>query len=288
MRNSQRCDAVVTASSSCTPKRRVMRGARDTGAAPGFAGFTMACAAALAILPMAGHAAEGAAPFRTKVEKWVEARQLVSEERAEWAAEQQTLRATRDLLRDQKQILADQIAELESVDTQADETRRTLLLERGELQRSRRALEERVTMLEKQVLDLEPRLPAPLRKKLEPLVVQIPRDPENTRISLGQRLVSVLGILSQTEKFNDTATFVAETRAVEGDTKIQVRTLYWGLGQALYVDTQGRLAGVGRPGDDGWIFTGEGEIAEDAALLLDIYEGNTDVIDFVEFPVAVQ
>ncbi len=261
-----------------------MRGTRATSS------IAAACAllATLTVAPLAANASEGAEVFRTKVEKWVETRQLISEEQTEWEAEQQTLRATRELLKDQKQVLADAIAELEAGDTQADEARRELLLERGALQRSRRALEERVVALEKQVLDLETRFPAPLRKKLEPLLVQIPRDPETTRLGLGQRLMSVLGILAQAEKFNDTATFVGETREVEGGQKIQVRTLYWGLGQALYVDTQGRLAGVGRPGDDGWVFTSDTDIADGAGLVLDIYEGNVDVIDFVELPVAIQ
>ncbi len=294
MRNSQRRDAIVIALSCCTSMRRTMGG---TGATFGFAGSrarpaAVVAFAATAVLsataPSLAVAAGDADLFRTKVEKWVETRQLISEEQADWEAEQQTLRATRDLLKDQKQVLQDAIAELEAGDTQADEARRELLLERGALQRSRRTLEERVIALEKQLLDLEPSLPAPLRKKLEPLLVQIPTDPETTRVPLGQRLMSVLGVLAQAEKFNDTATFVGETREVEGGQKIQVRTLYWGLGQAIYVDTQGQLAGVGRPGDDGWDFTGDPAIADNAALVLDIYEGNVDVIRFVELPVEIQ
>ncbi len=226
--------------------------------------------------------------FRAQMEKWVETRQLISEEESEWEVEKETLRASRDLLRDEKKALEVEIVELQESSTAADEVRRDLLLRRGESQRSTQVLEERIRGLEEEILALVPRLPKPLQDKLEPLLVQIPDDPDNHRLRLGQRLMNVLGVLVQTEKFNNTATFVGETRAVTGDQKVQVRTLYWGLGQAYYVDAQGRAAGVGRPGDEGWVFSEEPALADDTGLLLDIYEGNVDVIRFVELPVEIQ
>ena len=104
---------------------------------------------------------------------------------------------------------------------------------------------------------------------------------------LGQRLMNVLGVLAQAEKFNGTATFVGETRPVDGQ-QVQVRTLYWGLAQAFYVDAMGRTAGIGRPTADGWQFSNEPDLADEARRLLDIYEGNVDAIEFVSLPVAVQ
>ena len=102
-------------------------------------------------------------------------------------------------------------------------------------------------------------------------------------------MMNVLGVLAQAEKWNGTATFVGETRAV-GDSgqKMQVRTLYWGLGQAFYVDAQGETAGIGRPGPEGWEFTNQPALAGDTELLLDIYEGNVDRIDFVGLPVEIR
>jgi hypothetical protein len=127
-----------------------------------------------------------------------------------------------------------------------------------------------------------------LRRKLEPLLVQIPEDPQAVDAQLGQRLMNVLGVLAQAEKFNGAATFVGETRSVKGEQKVQVRTLYWGLGQAIYVDARGEIAGIGRPDAEGWAFSEEPKLAEDAARLLDIYEGNVDAIEFVSLPVEVR
>jgi hypothetical protein len=244
--------------------------------------------AALAALA-AGARAEGRVDgFRARMEKWVETRQILSQERSDWEADRETLKATRDLLRQQKDGLSAEVKALEETSTAADDERRELLLQRGELQRSGGALADVIRSLEEQVLALAPQLPAPLQEKLEPLLVQIPEDPDTTRLQLGPRLMNVLGVLSQAEKFNGTASFVGETRAVKGEQKIQVRTLYWGLGQAVYVDAQGELAGIGRPGPAGWTFADDPGIVDRARLLLDIYEGNVDVIEFVALPVDVR
>jgi hypothetical protein len=225
--------------------------------------------------------------LRTKIGKWVETRQLISKEKSDWEVEKEILQATRGLLRQQKESLQAEITEIEESNTLADEERRDLLLERGEYLRGSRALEDEIRGLEEELLALVPRLPEPLQKKLELLLVQIPKDPENTKLQLGQRLVNVLGVLAQAEKFNGTATFVGETRAVDGDQRVRVRTLYWGLGQAIYVDAQGEIAGIGRPGANGWEFSNDPELADEAKLLLDIYEGNVDVIEFVKLPVEI-
>jgi hypothetical protein len=244
-----------------------------------------------AISPEAAHAQNGVTgvdAFRAQMEKWVEARKLISEEQSGWEVDRESLDSTRELLRQQKESLAASIAELEETSTAADEERRELLLQRGELQRARGVLADRIRAMEEEVLAVVPQLPAPLQQKLEPLLVQIPKDPESAQAALGQRLMNVLGVLSQTEKFNGTATLVGETRALDGEQKVQVRTLYWGLGQAIYVDGQGVHAGVGRPGSDGWEFFEQPDFARDAKTLLDIYEGNVDVIGFVEVPATIQ
>ncbi|MGH0031989.1 MAG: DUF3450 family protein [Myxococcota bacterium] len=246
------------------------------------------CIGTLALLVTIASSAAADDGFRAKIEKWVETRQILSEEKSEWEVERETLEATRDLLATEKRALEAEIAELEETATSADEERRDLLLDRGGYQRSAALLEQRMQAMEGEVRALVPRLPEPLQKKLEPLLVQIPDDPETTRLALGQRLMNVLGVLAQAEKFDDTATFVAETREVADGRKMQVRTLYWGLGQAVYVDAQGGSAGTGRPGAAGWEFADVDDLADPAKRLLDIYEGNVDTIDFVELPVEIR
>lgn len=234
-------------------------------------------------------AASDAAVFRAKMERWVEARQILSAERADWLVEKETLRATQQLLRRERDDLRAAIAEFESKGVGADTERRELVGQRDDYQRGFDALAAEIRNLEEQVLAIVPRLPDPLRDRLEPLVVQIPTDPERQKVALGQRLMNVLGVLAQSEKWNATANFVGETRKIGDSTdKLQVRTLYWGLGQAIYVDSRGEIAGVGRPDDDGWSFSDDRTLAADAKLLLDIYEGNVDTIAFIPVPAEVR
>jgi gas vesicle protein len=249
-------------------------------------GLALATACVSGVGARAETGASNVDSFRVQMEKWVETRQLISKETSDWEADQETLRATRDLLAQQKKALEGEIEELEESSTEADEERRTLLLERGEFQRANEALEETLRAMELEVLALARQLPQPLREKLDLLLVQIPEDPESSRQGLGQRLLAVLGVLTQADKWNSTASFVAETREV-GEQKLQVRTLYWGLGQAYYVDAMGRTAGVGLPGDEGWVFVSDPALADTARRLVDIYEGNLDLIEFVELPVEI-
>ena len=243
----------------------------------------------VALAPFEAMGEESADAFRTKMTKWVETRQILSSERSDWIVEKELLESTRDLLRQERDDLRASIKELQEEDAGADEERRQLLLKRADFQRSAEALKLRIRELEQEVLAVAPLLPEPLRDRLELLLVQIPEDPEKTEVALGQRLINVLGVLAQAEKWNSTATFVGETRAVgSGDKKVQVRTLYWGLGQAVYVDNSGEVAGIGRPGVDGWVFDDDPAIASDAKLFLDIYEGNVDTIAFVPVPVDLK
>lgn len=259
----------------------------------GAAGRTCFAVAGLAVLlPLAAGVASAAGSdadaYRAKMEKWVETRRILSEERADWLVERESLEATRDLLQDERKALQEQIAALRTSDEGATQERDELSAQREAYKRAAEVLEGKVGELEQQVRLLVPQLPEPLQKKLEPILVQIPTDPETTKVGLGQRLVNVLAVVAQAEKWNGTATFVGETREVGDGQKVAVRTLYWGLAQAIYVDSQGDLAGVGRPTPEGWKFVDDPDLADAAKEILDIYEGIVDTIAFVPVPAEIQ
>lgn len=224
-----------------------------------------------------------AGAFRSKLEKWVEVRQIISKEQSDWRSDRELLAETRDFLSSEKQALAAEIKELRASSSTSDTERADLLAKSEELQAGHAALAGEIRALEEKILAVAPQLPAPLREKIEMLLVQIPDDPNNTKLQLGQRLMSVLGVLAQAERFNGSATLVGETRPI-GEQKLQVRTLYWGLGTAIYVDAQGQSAGVGRPGANGWVFENVAGFEGAAKQVVDIYEGNVDEIKFIAIP----
>lgn len=258
---------------------------RGAAAAVALAALASLSPAALAAAEAAGAASD---QYRAKMEKWVETRQILSEERADWLVERESLEATRDLLRDERKALKEQIESLETTEGGAESERLELAARRDAYRQSAEILEGKVLGLEQQVLALVPKLPEPLQKKLEPILVQIPTNPELAKAGLGQRLVNVLAVIAQAEKWNGTATFVGETRDVGNGQKVAVRTLYWGLAQAVYVDSQGETAGIGRPTAEGWKFVDDPDLADSAKEILDIYEGIVDTIAFVPVPAEIE
>lgn len=245
--------------------------------------FFLSCCASCA--PLWG--LNEAAAAKAKLAKWVETRQIISEEKADWQVDEDFLKSTRELLEEQVKTLEEQVTELKESTTESDEKRRELLVERAKLQRADTAVADQIAALESQIKKLAARFPEPLQDKLDPLIVRIPENPKETSLPLGQRLINVLGILGQAEKFNSTANFYGETRKV-GDQRVSVKTLYWGLAFAVYVDSQGKTSGFGRPGPDGWVWTEDNAIAADAKLFIDMYEDNVDTIEFVQLPINIQ
>ena len=259
---------------------------------PNVKSSSVATVALLALLLPFGTAADTGVEvneFRADLDKWVEAREALSKERSDWLVDKEYLLATRKLLAEEKKALKADILEFEASDQGASEERGALLIERARYQRAGASLKDQLAVLERRILEVVPRLPEPLQKRLEPLLTQIPEDSDRAAgIPIGSRLINILGVLAQADKFNSTATLVGETRKVGSGRKVQVRTLYWGLAEAIYVDGQGRTAGIARPGAEGWEFDDDSALALQADRLLDIYEGSVDTISFISIPVAIQ
>ncbi len=227
---------------------------------------------------------------KSKLDKWVETQQLISEEKNDWAVEKEILEDTRKLLEEELAMLDEKIAELESDSTEADKERDSLLLDRVEYKRAEASMEESIRALEVKLLDLVPSFPEPLSDKLDPYIVQIPKDAAKSRVSLSDRLVTILGILGQAERFNRDVHLFSSTEKIagEGDEARQVWRLYWGLGAAYWVDDSGKHAGVGSLGDEGWTFASDDKLAAGLDKLRYIKEGTEDEISFIQLPAQLQ
>jgi len=225
---------------------------------------------------------------KSKLELWAETRQILSKEKNDWVVEKVYLAQSITLLKGEIEKLESTIEDLEQTNTVADEERFDLLQQRGRYQDSNAVSATHIAQLETATLALAKKFPHVLLNKLERLIVRIPENPDDSKLSLGQRLQSVVGILSQAEKFNKSATFTGETRELGNGVKVQVRTLYWGLSLAFYIDMSGEKAGIGVPSDAGWVWTERNDLADDVKKLIDIYEGKTDAIDFVSLPFVIK
>lgn len=223
---------------------------------------------------------------RDVLDKWVETRQIISEEKADWKIEKSILGDTVSLLKSELERLSKALEELEVSATAADEDRAALADEKEQLSTAANVVVANIGALETQLKQIIKALPEPLVNKIKPLIRRLPDDPANTNLSLGERVQNIVGILSQADKFNTTLTQTSESRELPSGKIIEVRTLYWGLAMAYYVDASGEYAGIGYPGVDGWEWPKvEGKGAE-IRRLIDVYEGVED-IQFVEVPARI-
>jgi FtsZ-binding cell division protein ZapB len=223
---------------------------------------------------------------RDVLDKWVETRQIISEERADWRTEQSILSDTVTLFRNEIERLDKALEDLEASATAADEDRSQLAAEKETLSEAAAVVEANIAGLESQVKRILPALPAPLVNTIKPLIRRLPDDSSDTDLSLGERVQNIVGILSQTDKFNTTLTATSESRELEGGKVVEVRTLYWGLAMAYYVDASGQYAGIGYPGPDGWEWPQIDGKGAEINRLLDVYEGSGE-IQFVEVPARI-
>lgn len=248
--------------------------------------FSKLLALSCSLIPVSLLAQSNITETRDVLDKWVETRQIISEEKADWQTEQSILSDTVTLLRNEIERLDKALEDLEASATAADEDRSELAAEKDVLNEAASVVEDNIAGLETQVKRILPALPSPLVEKIKPLIRRLPDDSSDTELSLGERVQNIVGILSQADKFNTSLTATSESREIEDGKVVEVRTLYWGLAMAYYVDASGQYAGIGYPGADGWEWPQiEGKGAE-ISRLMEVYEGSGE-IQFVEVPARI-
>jgi FtsZ-binding cell division protein ZapB len=243
-------------------------------------------ALSFAMVPASLLAQSSVSETRDVLDKWVETRQIISEERADWRTEQSILSDTVTLLSNEMERLDKALEDLEASATAADEDRSKLAAEKERLSEAASVVEANIAGLEDQMKRVITALPAPLVDTIKPLIRRLPDDSSNTDLSLGERVQNIVGILSQADKFNTTLTATSESRELESGKVVEVRTLYWGLAMAYYVDASGEYAGIGYPGPDGWEWPQIEGKGPEINRLLDVYEGSGE-IQFVEVPARI-
>lgn len=223
---------------------------------------------------------------RNTLNQWVQTRQIISKEKHDWKIEESILKDTKELLTNELQRLDEALDELQASASAADEDRTKLAAEKEELMAAAAIVESQIGALEAQLHAIVKTFPKPLVEKIKPLIRRLPDDPKKTELTLGERVQNIVGILSQADKFNTTITQTSESREISNGNVVEVRTLYWGLAIAYYVDASGEYAGIGVPSENGWEWPQIDGSGAQIKRLLDVYEGSEE-IQFVEVPVRI-
>jgi hypothetical protein len=223
---------------------------------------------------------------RKALEKWVETRRLIAEEKRDWALGREMLNERIALVKREIESLRTKIADAEKSIGEAEKKRESLIEENDKLKAASTDLQDTVIALENRTKELLQRLPESIRANVKQLSQQFPEDPKDSKLSFGIRFQNVVGVLNYLNKRNRDITVTSEVRDLAGGTSAEVTTMYVGVSQAYYVSADGSLAGVGTATADGWVWTPANEAAPAIAKAIAILK-NEKVAEFVRLPVDV-
>lgn len=224
---------------------------------------------------------------RATLAKWLEIQQIISKEKRDWQTGRDVLEQRIALMKSETKTIKERLGETRSGIGEANEARREIVEEERALKAASASLEARITPLEAKARRLIEMLPDPIRERVSLLSQRIPKDPANTKLSLGERYQNVIGVLNEVNKFNRDITVTSELRELADGSTAEVQTMYLGLGQAFYVTPSGERAGVGVPSPDGWVWEERNDIAGDVQLALAVLQ-NEAVPSYVPLPVTVR
>ena len=225
---------------------------------------------------------------RETIAKWVETKQLISKEKSEWVSGKDILGERVRLAEAETISVKEKLKEIELAVAEAQKKRDELSAENEKLKATGEKVKTRIIALEKKLRPLLKMYPDPLKEKLKPILSRFPEDSEKSTASLAERLQNVLGLVDQANAFNSTITSVKELRTFPDGSRAEVTTVYLGLAQAYYTNSEGTLAGVGHPGPDGWVWKPENAQGKKILMAVHMLEGKEKVATFIDLPVKIQ
>lgn len=224
---------------------------------------------------------------RAEIEQWVETRRIISAEQRDWELGRQVLNDRIAMVQREIDALRVRIGEADASIGEADKKRAELDAENQRLQDASSALDGTVAGLEARTRELLPQLPEPIRERVRPLSQALPVDPANTALPLARRYQNVVGILNAVNKFQREIAVTSEVRELGDGTRAEVTVFYLGIGRAFYASADGRYAGVGSGGAEGWAWQPADEAAAAVVRAIAILK-NEATAAFVRLPLRIE
>jgi hypothetical protein len=223
---------------------------------------------------------------RDTLERWVETRRIISEEKRDWALGKELLESRLDMLgRDIDGVKA-KIADAEKSIGEADRKRADLVSQNDALKATSGELAKLAADFETKTKELVRRLPDPIKEKVRPLSQRLPEDPAASSLSLSVRFQNVVGILNEVNKFSREVTVTSEVRKLSDGTSVEVTAVYIGIAQGYYVGAGGKTAGFGTATPEGWSWTAANDAAPAIAKVVAILK-NEAPAEFVKVPLKL-
>lgn len=235
--------------------------------------------------------ATGAEPplvvVRTAVEQWVQTRQLISRTRSDWESEKEMLVQTKALYERELAGIETQMSKVATNSVQVDREREAAEKESKEAVETLDHASGVMAGLETRVRAMTGRLPSPLVETMQPLMARLPEEGKPTQVSVTERVQTVVSLLNEIDKFNNSVGIYSEKRANAKGEDVSVETVYLGLGSAYFVNQTGEFSGSGSPAERGWQWTPDPSLAAPVREVIRIYRGERTAT-FVPLPVTIR
>lgn len=216
--------------------------------------------------------------------EWVKTRAATVRLESDWASEQVLLTSTINGLKDRAQALEEKRAELNAKTAEERAELATLAAKRKTAAEESRLVEERLTALNAQLLELRPTLPPRLSDALEMSF----RSLAGTELSASARMQLAMTVLNRCAQFNRGISHGEEVLELEGETGPRaLEVIYWGLSHGYALDRSGGKAWLGSTVGDRWRWEPRPDAAPRVAELIAIYTDKADPA-FVTVPAHVK
>jgi septal ring factor EnvC (AmiA/AmiB activator) len=189
---------------------------------------------------------------RSNIAQWVDTRMKTAEKEANWREEKASIEKQIALYQEEIEGLQKIIDENSDKADDAAKKRSDLENQLNDLQNANKSIASQISVYEMKIRDAYKYFPTPLQEKVETLYNRLPEEgAKKITQTTGSRLAIVVGILNETDKFNNTVTTRKENKTIGGK-EIEVDVVYFGLSMAVYADETGEHAGVGYPAKGEW------------------------------------
>lgn len=226
---------------------------------------------------------------RQAIDKWIETRKAIAKERRDLILKKEMLRERIDVVQREIDAFRKKIEDKRKSVAEAEAKRKEMTQKNEKLKDASAAVGASIAGLETQTLELVKRIPKPLAESVSILTQRFPKDPNKPtkEQTLGVRYQNLIGTLTQINKANRELRLVSEQIPLPDGTSAEVQALYIGLGESLYASANGKYAGVGTVGANGWEWTPANESAREIARVIAIVKSE-DVAAFVPVPVDIK
>lgn len=227
---------------------------------------------------------------RVSIEKWVETKRIISQEKRDWELGKEILNERIGLVDREIKSLEGKISDAEKSIAEADKKRIDLIDENEKLKKASASLDSVLVSLEDRTRQLLKRLPDPIRERVKPLSQRLPildaKDEKETKSTMAERFQNIVGILNEIDKFNREITVTSEVQTLADGSSVEVTAMYIGIGQGYYTSAKGDIAGVGTATADGWKWLPADEAAGQISDAIAILK-NEKVASFIQLPVNI-